>query len=89
MGSLEEQGQWQVQHGCKWWDVPGATNDAIEAARAVGCDEVVYTYDWGDTYSGSYGHGISRYRLDFKKLVHTNIDSGSQRKVRFIKILAR
>jgi len=56
-----EKGQWQIQHGQKWWDIPAETNDAIEDARLSGCAEVVYTYDWGDTYDGSFGHGISRY----------------------------
>ncbi|MCP4258696.1 MAG: WWE domain-containing protein [Planctomycetes bacterium] len=83
-----EKGQWQVQHGSMWWDIQSDINAEIENARGAGCTEVVYTYDWGDDYAGSFGHGLSRYRLDFGALTQTNLDREKPpRKVRLIKIL--
>ena len=83
--------QWQVRHGHFWRDLPKEISNAIEAERSSGCEECVYTRDWGASYSTNCLDPItneprtpSRYLMDVINMMQRNLDTDNALELRFV-----
>ena len=71
-----------------WWSMPPWISLPIYDQYALG-KNVNYTWDWGNTRSGSWSPEgqtttINRYIIDFTEMIQTNIDNNRKRSVRWI-----
>ena len=70
-----------------WWSLP-VQMSATLYEKYMNNEDAGYTWDWGDTRSGSWKPDgeetrINRYQIDFLAWEQRNIDNGRRRSVRF------
>ena len=75
-------------HNGMWWSIPQDMSQKLYAHYKAGKD-ACYTWDWGDTRSGSWPgpdpageSSINRYLVDFDRMQQKNIDNGRMRSIR-------
>ena len=75
-----------------WWSIPAPISTALYE-KYVNNEDAVYTWDWGDTRSGSWRPDgeqtrINRYVMDFRAWEQRNIDNNRKRSVRLVWVTA-
>ena len=71
-----------------WWSIPAELSAQIYQ-KYLGGEDAGYTWDWGDSRSGSWAPEgvktkINRYTIDFHTWEQVNIDNGRRRSVRLV-----
>ena len=72
-----------------WWSLPASLSQELYDKHCAGEEEIVYTWDWKGARSGAWRPGgevtsISRYLLDFERMVQRNIDNDRVRSFRIV-----
>jgi hypothetical protein len=75
-----------------WWSIPVFISTALYE-KYTNNEDAVYTWDWGDTRSGSWRPddeetSINRYVIDFRAWEQRNIDNNRKRSVRLVWVTA-
>jgi hypothetical protein len=75
-----------------WWSIPVSISTALYE-KYTNNEDAGYTWDWGDTRSGSWRPDgeetrINRYVIDFRAWEQRNIDNNRRRSVRLAWVLA-
>ena len=97
--ALRVKRQWQVQYGEYWWDIPEATCVEINTMRttwieATGREPRWFVYEYGPQRARKKNQNsetgasttISRYEINMETMMQRNVDSGAERRVRFVYI---
>jgi hypothetical protein len=75
-----------------WWSIPVSISTALYE-KYTNNEDAGYTWDWGDTRSGSWRPDgeqtrINRYVIDFRAWEQRNIDNNRMRSVRLVWVTA-
>ena len=72
-----------------WWALPQEMSQALYDKYLANETDIGYTWDWGDSRSGSWKHddeetSINRYLIDFEAGLQRNIDNNRHRTMRVV-----
>ena len=72
-----------------WWALPQEMSQALYDKYLANETDIVYTWDWGDSRSGSWKPDdeettINRYLVDFEAGLQRNIDNNRHRTMRVV-----
>ena len=71
-----------------WWSLPADTSHTLYQQHLNG-EDAGYVWDWGNHRTGSFvleeePTSLSRYGIDFREKLQTNLDNGRRRTIRIV-----